>query len=222
MIPYSQDVKSDAHPDLIHEGWRAQPNLRLQAHRARLGVTQAEVAELLAALAWRHDGLRLGLDATMVSKWERGLKRPRKIYRQLLCMLYGTNEERLGIGPPTPPVYLGEERYGGDVNRRQFLQGAAAVGLAAVTPVTSLDKVVRAFDKPAVDPSAIDAYASIAAAQRQMYWSSSGRSLYESTVSHLRLGLDLLRNNGGSNRPELLTAVAHSALLSWYHPPSYS
>src|SRR5437660_12651409 len=73
------------------------PCLRLKAHRLRAGLTQAEVAESLAALAWDHDQERLGVDANMVSKWERGITRPRKLYRRLLCSLYGATEQDLGL-----------------------------------------------------------------------------------------------------------------------------
>ena len=40
---------------------RPLPNLHLQAQRARLGLTQAEVADSMAALAWQEDGQRLGV-----------------------------------------------------------------------------------------------------------------------------------------------------------------
>ena len=105
---------------------RPLPNLHLQAQRARLGLTQAEVADSLATLAWQHDQQHLGVDPTMISKWERGLKRPRKVYRRLLCMLYGTTEEQLGLRPLQASGPL-DDPYGADVNRRQFLQGAAFV-----------------------------------------------------------------------------------------------
>jgi transcriptional regulator with XRE-family HTH domain len=73
------------------------PNLRLQDYRHRLDLTQEQVAEELARLAWQHFGLRVGVDAQMVSKWERGEKRPSRFYRQLLCLLYSTTEEQLGL-----------------------------------------------------------------------------------------------------------------------------
>lgn len=147
----------------------------------------------------------------MISKWERGQKRPRKLYRQLLCALYGTTEDRLGLRPLQTPVRL-EEPLGDDVNRRQFLRGAAAAGIAAVAPA-SLDRLASVFDRQPADPGAVAAYASIASAQREMYWVSSAGPLFDAAVSHLRLGLDLLRNSGG-DRHELADAVVHSALLS--------
>jgi DNA-binding transcriptional regulator YiaG len=73
------------------------PNIRLQQHRARLDLTQEAVAEELARLAWVHHGVRVGINADMVGKWERGEKRPSKIYRRLLCLLYEATEEELGF-----------------------------------------------------------------------------------------------------------------------------
>jgi hypothetical protein len=57
------------------------PDLRLQEHRTRLDLTQEAVAEELARLAWVHYGMRVGVNADMVGKWERGEKRPSKLYR---------------------------------------------------------------------------------------------------------------------------------------------
>jgi transcriptional regulator with XRE-family HTH domain len=71
------------------------PNLRLQDYRRRLDLTQDQVADELRRLAWEHFGVRVGVDGQMVSKWERGEKRPSRFYRQLLCLLYTTTEEQL-------------------------------------------------------------------------------------------------------------------------------
>src|SRR6266550_802180 len=102
---------------------RARPNAHLKAQRARLGLTQQGVADALAALAWEHDHEQLGVDADMVSKWERGAKRPRRLYRRLFCMLYNSTEEDLGLRQTqggAPAVDFSGE----DVNRRQFLRAA--------------------------------------------------------------------------------------------------
>src|SRR5229473_1942170 len=111
------------HTDPGGQGKRARPNPHLKAQRARLGLTQQEVAEALAALAWEHDHEQLGVDADMVSKWERGAKRPRRLYGRLLCMLYNSTEEDLGLrqtqGGAPAADFSGE-----DVNRREFLRAA--------------------------------------------------------------------------------------------------
>jgi hypothetical protein len=46
----------------------------------------------------------VGVDASMISKWERGEKRPRRLYRNLLCALYEANEYQLALrSRPDPP-----------------------------------------------------------------------------------------------------------------------
>ena len=102
---------------------QAGPNARLKAQRARMGLTQQEVAEALAALAWEHDHEQLGVDADMVSKWERGAKRPRRLYRRLFCMLYNSTEEDLGLRQ-TQGGAPADDFSGEDVNRREFLRAA--------------------------------------------------------------------------------------------------
>ena len=97
-------------------------NLRLQEHRTRLDLTQEAVAEELARLAWVHYGMRVGVNADMVGKWERGEKRPSKLYRRLLCLLYQATEEELGLRGPIS-----------DVNRRDFLRQSALAGAAVLT-----------------------------------------------------------------------------------------
>jgi tetratricopeptide (TPR) repeat protein len=93
------------------------PNLRLRQHRARLTLSQEEVAEELAKLAWVENEIKVGVNADMVGKWERGEKRPSKLYRDLLCRLYKTSPEELGFRP---------------MNRREFLWSAATVGAATL------------------------------------------------------------------------------------------
>jgi DNA-binding transcriptional regulator YiaG len=96
------------------------PNIRLQQHRARLDLTQEAVAEELARLAWVHHGVRVGINADMVGKWERGEKRPSKLYRRLLCLLYQATEEALGFRSPVGAAQIAVP--GSEVNRRDFLR----------------------------------------------------------------------------------------------------
>ncbi len=93
------------------------PNLRLQQHRARLDLSQEEVAEELARLAWVHHEIKVGVNADMVGKWERGEKQPSKLYRDLLCQFYKTTPEGLAFRP---------------MNRRKFLWSAATVSAATL------------------------------------------------------------------------------------------
>jgi DNA-binding transcriptional regulator YiaG len=107
-------------------------NLRLQEHRMRLDLTQEAVAEELARLAWVHYGMRVGVNADMVGKWERGEKRPSKLYRRLLCLLYQATEEELGLRAPISTGTAGSPLLT-DVNRRDFLRHSALTGAAFLT-----------------------------------------------------------------------------------------
>jgi transcriptional regulator with XRE-family HTH domain len=119
------------------------PNLRLQDYRRRLDLTQDQVADELRRLAWEHFGVRVGVDGQMVSKWERGEKRPSRFYRQLLCLLYSMTEEQLGLRvlEVVSTVEDGYDRLEEPVDasedglkRRQLLGTAAALGAAVMLP----------------------------------------------------------------------------------------
>jgi transcriptional regulator with XRE-family HTH domain len=73
----------------------------LQEARQDRGWTQQEAAEQLARLAWLRHGERVGVNADMIAKWERGEKNPSPRYRELLCQLYGATPEYLGIARVT-------------------------------------------------------------------------------------------------------------------------
>ena len=72
------------------------PNVQLREHRLRHNLTLEEVAEALIALAWERFAVRVGVNAGMVGKWERGEKRPSRFYQRLFVLLYGVPGERLG------------------------------------------------------------------------------------------------------------------------------
>ncbi len=87
------------------------PRLLTQAREER-ELTQADAAEQLAKVAWLHKRQHVGVNADMVSKWERGVKRPSKLYRELLCLLYGRSPGQLGFAKQTPVVRVAEPQVG--------------------------------------------------------------------------------------------------------------
>lgn len=88
----------------------AMQNGQLRRARELRGLTQADVAERLADLAWCRDRTRVGVGADMVSKWERGEKRPQRVYRELLCLLYEAQPGELGLS--AAPSALGPQPGG--------------------------------------------------------------------------------------------------------------
>ena len=101
----------------------------LQAFRLQLGLTQEEMAELLAVVAWERFRERAAPNANMVSKWERGVKAPGKLYRRCFRVLSIATPDELG-------AYL--TRLGcvtvEAMNRRQALGVVAALGAAVALP----------------------------------------------------------------------------------------
>ncbi len=73
----------------------------LREARRDCGWTQEEAADQLARLAWVRLSERVGVNADMIAKWERGEKNPSPRYRKLLCLLYGATPEYLGIARVT-------------------------------------------------------------------------------------------------------------------------
>jgi transcriptional regulator with XRE-family HTH domain len=70
----------------------------LRELRLQRGMTQQEVAEALERLAWVQNTRRVGVNADMVSKWERGEKSPSRFYLRLLCSLFEMTAAQLGYG----------------------------------------------------------------------------------------------------------------------------
>jgi tetratricopeptide (TPR) repeat protein len=144
-----------------------------------MGLTQQEVAEALAALAWEHDHEQLGVDADMVSKWERGVKRPRRLYRRLLCSLYNSTEEDLGLRQ-TQGGAPADDSDGEDVNRREFLR-------AALVTTEALRHVLRVAGGEAMEFTRLTGVSGVGAGTfdhleavlTELHWSYSKESLAE-------------------------------------------
>ena len=86
--------------------------------RELLGLTQAEMAARLTELAWSTHGVHVGVNADMVSKWERHQKRPNPLYAGLLRQLSASPRSK--------------RRTGGHLGADSYLPGTAvldAIGL---------------------------------------------------------------------------------------------
>lgn len=96
----------------------------LQRERRRRGLTQAQVVVGLNDLAWRLGYSELGIDANAISRHERGvIKRPRDPVPELYARFYGVPVDALW------PLGTMD-----GMDRRAFLQIAAATGGAALLP----------------------------------------------------------------------------------------
>lgn len=74
-------------------------NGQLRRARKERHLTQAQVAEGLAELAWCRDRKYVAVNADMYAKWERGEKST-KVYEDLLCLFFDATPAELGLAPP--------------------------------------------------------------------------------------------------------------------------
>src|SRR2546430_1657357 len=120
------------------------PNRRLRLQRLARGWSQDDVAAGLHRLAASTGEAELGVDATMVSRWERGTRRPRPRYVRLLSRLFELPADQLGVVEDDDdverPTEQRQDAVEDDVERRDFLSrmtallGAAAVPLPGIEP----------------------------------------------------------------------------------------
>jgi len=99
---------------------------RLKALREERGWTQQDAADQVSRLAWLRRHERVGINADMVAKWERGEKRPSPRYRELLCLLFGTDAQSLGIGGHAQ-AETGVQAEADDSSLIEMLGGAASL-----------------------------------------------------------------------------------------------
>jgi len=113
------------------ENGERRPNERLRYQRRLRGWTLDEVAERLHRLSMA--GPELGVDAHMVGRWERGVRRPAPRYVALLCQVFELPADELGLVEEAGDAVQPTDKED-DVRRRQFLQY-----LSVVTGATMLD-----------------------------------------------------------------------------------
>jgi transcriptional regulator with XRE-family HTH domain len=211
---------------------------RLRELRTDLGWTQQELADRIAHLAWMERRERVGVNADMVAKWERGVKGVSPRYRELLCRLFGVTPAQLGL-KNTPPITAERSRsLTDDQSLVAMLDNAAAIldqlGAAgtALAPhmlhawkdaVTTRRTMLGLLDPSATDPAghARIATATVAdleqLAQRYhaLYETADPAALLTSVAAHVRLAQDALRQVPTPNeRRRLLRNLAEVAILA--------
>jgi len=118
------------------ETWQRQ-NERLRLQRRLRGWSQDDVAAGLHRVAASLGEPELGVDATMVSRWERGARKPRPRYVRLLCNLFELPAEQLGVIEDPDDAFVPDQPQNtaedDDVERRDFISNVAALlGVAAL------------------------------------------------------------------------------------------
>jgi transcriptional regulator with XRE-family HTH domain len=121
----------------------AVPNPLLRQAREARNLTQDEVADGLMQLGAK------GATGGLVSKWERGICRPNRFHRRLLCQFFDAAQEQLGLGAGATHSHA--PAIGGNTVGLVANAGDAAVAArqkrSSVDPVTldALDADVERF-----------------------------------------------------------------------------
>jgi transcriptional regulator with XRE-family HTH domain len=102
------------------------------------GLSRQELAELVNAYLWEIHQKRVELDANYIGKLERGdIRWPSQLYREALrAVLNVSTDAALGLVNPRRRVVQSPV----DLDRKQFLRGAAILGASAMTlpPIVAL------------------------------------------------------------------------------------
>jgi transcriptional regulator with XRE-family HTH domain len=193
------------------ENGSRRPNERLRYERRLRGWTLDEVAERLHRLA--ASGPELGVDAHMVGRWERGVRRPAPRYVALLGRLFELSPDELGLveEPPNPAETIDKED---DVKRRQFLQYLSAVTGATTLDWDRLAALVRGQHGSA-DHILVDDLEAITRSYARQVETVAPGSLLPALRGHLQvLNGSLQAHQVGPARRRLLSLAGETALLT--------
>jgi transcriptional regulator with XRE-family HTH domain len=209
------------------------PNRRLRLQRLARGWSQDDVAAGLHRLAASIGEPELGVDATMVSRWERGTRRPRPRYVRLLSRLFELPADQLGVveeDDADRPAEHTRDALEDDLERRDFLSrmtallGAAAVPLPGIEPADADPgmRLARALSRRPgpVDDELVDHLERITVALEGLGPSVvSSSAILGPTIGHLDAIRLLLQ---GSLRPSLRARLCSLAgetagYAGWLH-----
>lgn len=214
-------------------------NSLLRMQRELRGWSLEDVASGLHRVAASTDGGEPGVDATMVSRWERGIRKPRPRYVRLLCRLFEMPADELGLveradlaqrpgqvhkGLMTGTPGLGTELD--DMERREFIRklAAATVGTVVLPPAVEplgpapWEALSRALKRPAgIDSSAVSHLETRTAGLHQLEMRIPSRQLADGVASHLNLLAHLLEFAApmGLRRRLAATAGETAVLAGW-------
>lgn len=189
---------------------------RLRRWRKANELTQLEAAEELVRLAWLRNGEQVAINADMVSKWERGRKRPIRMYRELIGVLTSKNDSspsNSGDQPSSVPMMVPEVE---DVDRREFL----AVGLLGAADF-ALPGASAGWPESLDSDKADAAVASIrkaTSAHRRLDATIPSRDLAGPVLAHLRFAAGVGGAASPDGKHEASAAVSEVAgFAAWLH-----
>jgi transcriptional regulator with XRE-family HTH domain len=193
-------------------------NERLRVQRQLRGWSQEDVARGLVGAGIEIGERQLGVTRHLVSRWERGITSPRAPYPKILCRLFNTTADELGLVSPSRqvPVSVTIEGStiadGDEVERRDFLglfsSAARAAAVWAVLP-TGIGRAVTSTSPPR---GSLEAIASVVNAYRQAQDGIPSHHLLGPVLAHLDHVHRLIEQFGWSK--DLAATAANTSLLA--------
>jgi transcriptional regulator with XRE-family HTH domain len=187
-------------------------NERLRTQRKLRGWSQEDVVRGLVDLGIDTGERQLGVTRSLVSRWERGVTRPRPPYPKLLCLLFQASAEDLGLVSSSPcPSWPGmQANASGEMERRELLSllyraAATAPVWAALPTGPRLHTTGTAVRDPG------QAKALREHPYRRLWASTPTPALMNPAVAHLNLVSQLLESSRSTAEQAELAAVVSEA-----------
>jgi hypothetical protein len=157
---------------------------------------------------------QLGITRNLVSRWEREGTMPRAPYPKLLCLLFHTSAEELGLvvpyRSPTASITIEGDTFedgGDDVERRDFLRVAGAAAVGAFLPRKAWTLPDGSLD--------LDDLISITNRYCRLAPTVPSATLLEAMLAHLRILTGLLASaRSEATRVRVAAAVNHAAAFA--------
>jgi transcriptional regulator with XRE-family HTH domain len=195
-------------------------NERLRTQRKLRGWSQEDVVRGLVDLGIETGERQLGVTRSLVSRWERGVTRPRPPYPKLLCLLFQASAEDLGLVCSSSPHPSGPRMQvsttSDEMERRELL--SLLYRAASTAPVWAALPTGLRLGVPGTavrDPSVAETLGGHP--YRRLWASMPTPALMNPAVAHLNLVSQLLESSRSTaEQAKLAAAVSEAAeFVGW-------
>ncbi len=192
-------------------------NERLRAQRILRGWSQEDVVRELVRVGIEVGEKQLGVTRQLISRWEREGTTPRPPYPKLLCQLFGTSAEELGLVAPSSGdsacVTIEETTIEDDVERREFLglfyTAARGAAVWAVLPSGMRSGAVSPSSEGA--STTLEALTAITGSYRRLDDCTASLELLPLAFGHLAHVSNVAQRSGSAAERRSLWAAASEA-----------
>ena len=195
----------------------------LRAQRILRGWSQEDVVRGLVRVGIELGERQLGVTRQLISRLEREGTCPRAPYPKLLCQLFGTSAEELGLVVPSPPasacVTIEGTTIEDDVERREFLglfyTAARGAAVWAVLPSGMKSGASSSVVSSEGESTTLEALTAITGSYRRLDDRTASLELLPLAFGHLSHVSNVAQRSGSAaERRSLLAAASEAAGLA--------